>query len=259
MLWRVGKGGRTSWLVGTAHISPCSFQGSLAGIIGPAEHVLCEGPLDRTNMAKVVRAGTDPDYRSPLLTDLDRRTLDRIARRTGLLRCRTAALDLLGAELMAEVIRNLKPWLAFFNLWFRYLSREGWEFSVDRQAWETAERLGKNLVSLETIEEQIQVLESLSYDHIKAFLKRVDDWPVFAESYAKWYLKGDLARIKANPNGFPTRKPIVINPRDGTLLERMRPFLEDGRAVVCLGAPHMWGIVRMLREEGYAVEGPPVP
>jgi len=34
----------------------------------------------------------------------------------------------------------------------------------------------------------------------------------------------------------------------------MTPYLAEGRAVACVGSPHVVGVSRMLREEGYAVE-----
>ena len=57
--------------------------------------------------------------------------------------------------------------------------------------------------------------------------------------------------------GFPSRAPSVINPRDQIQFERMLPYLEEGKTLVFVGAPHVRGIRALLESEGYKVTGPP--
>ena len=58
-----------------------------------------------------------------------------------------------------------------------------------------AEELGKKIIFLETIEEQINVLENLSRDRIMDFLKAVDQWHTLAQDYVTYYLAGDPGAI----------------------------------------------------------------
>jgi len=73
----------------------------------------------------------------------------------------------------------------------------GWKYSVDLEGYSLAEGFGKKIVFLETIEEQINVLENLTLDRIIYFLKRVDQWQELTQGYVTCYLAGDLERIKS--------------------------------------------------------------
>ena len=50
---------------------------------------------------------------------------------------------------------------------------------------------------------------------------------------------------------FPTRTGTVISVRDQRFRERMRPWLEEGRTAVFVGAAHMLNLRWMLAEDGF--------
>ena len=64
------------------------------------------------------------------------------------------------------MVKGMKPWLAFFTLWSDYLKRLGWKYSVDLEGYQIAREMGKKIIFLETIDEQIQVLQSISHANI---------------------------------------------------------------------------------------------
>jgi uncharacterized protein YbaP (TraB family) len=107
---------------------------------------------------------------------------------------------------------------------------------------------------MEAIEDQIEVLESLSYDQIADFLKKIDSWPNYAKDFMKWYQDGDIETMAKNPYGFPTRNPWVIDRRDSIFCEKMQPYLSAGQAAVFVGVPHIPGVSRMLSEKGYILD-----
>jgi uncharacterized protein YbaP (TraB family) len=107
---------------------------------------------------------------------------------------------------------------------------------------------------MEAIEEQIEVLESLSRQQMTDFLKRIGLWRAYTRDFVRWYLNGDITPIASNPYGFPTRNPRVIDRRDAIFCEKMKPYLGHGRAAVFVGIPHIPGISRILAEAGYIVE-----
>ncbi len=261
MVRKVRKGARRSFLVGTAHFFPYSFRASLSRYVAIARTVLFEGPLDEEHMARVVNAGYEEDNTRNILDDLDTRIIDHI----------TCALDSPGRDRFPflffherpmpardrvhAMARGMKPWMAFFAIWSKFLERKGWRYSVDLEAYNIAVEMGKSIVFLETIEEQIEVLESLSHEKILDFLNRVDRWDEYAQQYMECYLDGDLERLWSMRGIFPTRHRSVIDRRDWIFCERMLPYLEEGGAVVFVGAPHISGISEMLYAEGYQIEG----
>jgi len=265
MIWQVEKDPKRSYLVGTAHFFPYSFKTSLRRCLEHARTVIFEGPLDPDNMAKVVKSGYDNQSGYHIFDDLDRKTIDRITRELApkcrgrntffIINLRKFTIE----NPLYEMVKGMKPWLAFFTIWSNYLKKNGWKFSVDLEGFAIAEELGKKIVFLETIEEQISVLENLSRDRINDFFKGVDQWHELAQEYVACYLAGDLEQIKSKGLRFPSRHHAVIDHRDKIFYERMLEYLEQGDAVVFLGAPHVRGVGKLLSAHGYQIKGPGIP
>ena len=262
MIWQVEKNHKRSYLVGTAHFFPYSFKTSLERCLENAGTVMFEGPLDPDNLAEVVNRGIDNQSSYHIFDDLDRQSINRITREIAP-QCRGRntffILNLRKFKVensLYEMVKGMKPWLAFFTIWSNYLKKNGWKYSVDLEGYNLAEGLGKKIVFLETIEEQINVLENLAYDRIIDFLKRVDQWHELAQDYVRSYLAGDLEQIKIKGLRFPSRHPSVIDHRDKIIYERMREYLEQGDAVALVGVPHVPGVSKLLGEDGYQIKGP---
>ncbi|MEW6668067.1 MAG: TraB/GumN family protein [Thermodesulfobacteriota bacterium] len=260
MIWRVTRGDRISYLAGTAHFFPYRFGVSLADRLKTTDTVLFEGPLDKESMARVSRAGTGAGEGDPLEELLDAKGMARLRSvlfPEGSGTSSGSLQQLLGPssrDPLRDLVRGMKPWMAFFTLWTSYLERKGWRYSVDLQAYEVAKAMKKQIVFLERIEEQIEVLESLSLDRIRDFFSRADQWDKYIKSYVKGYLEGDLDGILSLSIGFPSRTPMVIERRDEILFQRMLPYVERGNAAAFVGTPHVRGIRPMLVREGYTVE-----
>jgi len=264
MIWEVVKNHKRSYLVGTAHFFPYSFKTSLDRCLENADTVIFEGPLDPDNMDRVVNRGINNQSRYHIFDDLDRHSIDRITREIAppcrgrntffILNLRKFKVE----NPLYQMVKGMKPWLAFFTIWSSYLKKNGWEYSVDLEGYTLAEGLGKKIVFLETIEEQINVLENLARDRIIDFLKRVDQWHGLAQDYVRCYLAGDLEQIKSKGLLFPSRHPSVIDHRDKIFFERMREYLEQGDAVAFVGAPHVPGVSKLLCEDGYQIKGPDI-
>jgi uncharacterized protein YbaP (TraB family) len=259
MIWDVRKDGRKSLLIGTAHYFPHSFEKTFRKYLADAQTVVFEGPLDGESMARVVHAGTVPEDSYHLFDELDDRTVAAIS---DALKpsCRDPnsffIMDLCKLRLenpIYDLVKGMKCWLAFFTIWSDYLRENGWKYSVDYEAYTVARELGKKIVFLESIEEQIKVLESLSRERILEFLKNVDQWPQLAEDYVQSYLEGDLEKMRYMRLRFPSRHHSVIDHRDQIFYDRMQDYLEQGDLAAFVGAPHVRGIRKLLLQDGYEV------
>ena len=272
-VWELEKNGKKNYLVGTAHFFPYHFRISLGKILRRSKRALFEGPLDPESMAKVVDHGSRGDGSLEIYHALDSRTLREIRERAENLFGDPAQLQgtrgkggsLFGdsqtllqflpkGEKPADPVRahfqRLRPWLAFFTIWTSYLKAKGWTGSVDLEAFEIAKKLGKHIHFLETIEEQIQVLEQIPVERMVRFLQKVDRWDEYSESYVRVYLRGSLTDWMSGTSDFPSRCPPVIDQRDRIFYRRMKPFMEEGQSAVFLGAPHLYGVNQMLEEDG---------
>ncbi|MGD8962507.1 MAG: TraB/GumN family protein, partial [Desulfobacterales bacterium] len=260
MIWQVQKNGYVSKLVGTAHFFPYSFRNALRRRLLNARIVMFEGPLNEDSMARVRQAGMNAESSYHLFDELDDQTIAGIS---GALipvcRMRNSTQffqyckdDL--RETVYELVQGMQPWLAFFTLWSTYLQRNGWKYSVDMEAFRVAQELDKKIIFLESIEEQIKVLQNISHEKIIRFLKQTDQWETLANDYVKSYLKGDLEKLRLSGIRFPSRHHTVIDHRDKIFFERMQAELARGGVVAFLGAPHLKGMSRLLLADGYQVE-----
>lgn len=261
MLWRVEKNGRTSWLGGTAHFFCHSFEPSFRRLFREVDHVLFEGPLDEGFMAEVDRAGRTPlPGATPILDMLDEadiRRLERVVRGPEGTLARALGLESARKVDVRWFLANARPWCAFFSLWTAFLERRGWRESVDMEAWRVAHAMGKNVVGMESLEEQLDSLGSLPPERVVRFFRACGGWKALSRRNMRAYLAGDLEGMMGSSAEFPTRTEYVISRRDQRFRERMRPYLEEGRCAVFVGSAHMVNLRHMLVEDGFSVRQAP--
>jgi uncharacterized protein YbaP (TraB family) len=276
-VWEVEKNGRKNYLVGTAHFFPYHFRISLKKILRRSKRAFFEGPLDPQSMAKVVAYGSQGEGSLEIYHSLDSQTLREIRGKADTLfgdprvsrgipgkadslfgDSKTLLQFLPEEEKPADPVRahfqRLRPWFAFFAIWTSYLKTKGWTGSVDLEAFELSKKLGKEVQFLETIEEQVQVLEQIPVERMIRFLKKVHQWDDYSESYVRVFLQGSLADWMSGTSDFPSRCSSVIDERDRVFYRRMKPFLEKGESAIFLGAPHLHGVNQMLEADGYRLE-----
>lgn len=257
MLWQVEKKGRISWIGGTAHFFCYSFERSFSRLFEKLDTVIFEGPLDEDSLAAVDRAGkTLLPGQPPLIEALSEeqvRRLERVVRgpEGGLARWLN-----MEADRKADVrwlLRHARPWCAFFSLWTAFLERLGWRESVDMEAWRIAQAMGKKVLAMESLEEQLISLDSVPAQRVLNYLRNCAAWRAQARRNVRAYLAGDLGRMMGSSTEFPTRTEYVISVRDQRFRERMRPYLEEGRCAVFVGSAHLINLRQMLVEDGFTV------
>ncbi len=251
MVWRVERNGRCSHLVGTAHFFPYSFARPLTRLIRPAIVVLTEGPLDAASseaIAEYGRSGTN-NLAALLQPDAIGR-IEKILRERANHDGAAWFIPPPGPVYFEAYTTGVRPWAAFFSIWGAYL---GWRYSVDAEGYRIAGKLGKRIGSLETLEEQLAVLDSIPVERIVRQLNDVANWDAYRREYVRLYLAGDLDGLVALTAGFVTRGPAVVGRRDSSMFAALRPFFDAGDTVAFIGFPHVPGVTHLLREAGYAV------
>lgn len=256
MLWRVEKEGRASHLVGTAHFFPYSFQRSLTRLVQEVETVLFEGPLDEASSEQIAAYGRQGEGRPCLaeaLTPQAIRQIDRLLReRVDGQNNEAWLLSLVERELVyfESFTRGLRPYAAFFSIWQTCL---GWNYSVDMEGYQAARKLGKKIQALETLEEQLQVLDNIPLERMARVLNDVENWEEYNREYVRYFLEGDLEKLMNLTARFATRGPALIGARDRIQFERMRPVFDREETLAFVGFPHIPGITELFRAEGYTI------
>jgi uncharacterized protein YbaP (TraB family) len=257
MLWEIEKNGRRSWIGGTAHFFCYSFESSLRDLFDRVDTVLFEGPLDQVSLAQVSQVGRSPEPGAPRLiaamNEEDLRRLERVVCGPKGWVARLLGLQSPGPPDVRFILSKTRPWMAFFSLWTSYLARHGWTQSVDLEAWHLALEMGKAVRGMETIAEQMETLESIPVPRIVTFLRRCEDWNRYIKRNVHAYLRGDLEAMMGTSIEFPSRTEMVITRRDGRFLERMLPFLEEGRCAIFVGSAHIVNLRKMLTEAGFSL------
>lgn len=257
MLWEVEKDERRSWIGGTAHFFCCSFETSFRGLFERVDTVLFEGPLDQASLDRVAKVGQSPTAGSPrlieFLTEEEIRCLERVVCGSQGYWARLLGFVAPNAPDVRRFLAETRPWMAFFSLWTSFLARHDWRYSVDLEAWHLAQEMGKAVRGMESIDEQLETLESIPVTRIVNFFRQCRRWHGYLKRNERAYLKGDLERMMGTSIEFPTRTEWVINRRDAVFLERMRPFLERGRCAVLVGSAHLLHLRSLLTQAGFTV------
>ena len=256
MLWRVKKDGRASHLVGTAHFFPYSFCRAFTDLMRDVATVFFEGPLDEASSALIGEYGRQGQ---DVPTFVEALTPEAVTEINHILRDRIDGQNS-EAWLWSWVERKpvyfesftqgVRPWAAFFSIWQTYL---GWEYSMDMEGYQVACRLGKNIHFLETLEEQLAVLDNIPLERITRQLNDVKNWVVYKNEYVKNFLDGDLEKMVRLTAYFATRGQVVIGERDRIFFERMQPHLAHEGVLALVGFPHIPGVAQLFLEDGYSV------
>lgn len=257
MLWELEKGGRKSWIGGTAHFFCCSFENSLRRLFEKIHTVIFEGPLDQDSLDHVAKIGQTPDADAPRLiaamTEGEILRLDRVVCGPRGFWARLLGMEDPNPLDVRSFLSQARHWMAFFSLWTHFLRRHDWDHSVDLEAWRLAHEMGKKVLPMETIDEQITVLESIPVESIVRFFRQCGHWKGFIRKNMRAYLKGDLEAMMGTSAEFPSRTDMVIKRRDALFLERMLPRIEAGGCAVFVGSAHMFNLRDMLAQAGFSV------
>ncbi len=252
MVWRVARDGRCSHLVGTAHFFPYSFRRPLTRLIRPVSVVLTEGPLDAASSERIAaygRSGTN-DLTSRLSQGAIWR-IEKALRRRADQRGETWLIPPSNPIYFETYTSGVRPWAAFFSIWAACLD---WPHSMDAEGYDIATRQRKRVIAMESLEEQLAVLDAIPVERIVRQLDDAAGWDDYARDYVRLFMDGDLDGIIALTSRFVTRGPVVIGVRDQRMFEVMRPVFDAGDAVAFVGFPHVPGVTHLFREAGYTVE-----
>ena len=131
-----------------------------------------------------------------------------------------------------------------------------------------AREAGKEVVGLETAEENFAVYDGMPMDIQVALLQTALDHyheHTFGVPRVQFYLDGDLAMSRAlweerlswlDPEAARVLDDRLLNDRNRIMVERMLPLMQKGSTFVGVGAAHLpgeAGVLRLLERRGFTV------
>ena len=181
-----------------------------------------------------------------------------------------AAFDSLGVPL--DAMNTFEPWMASINLGVMQLVNDGYDPSsgVETVIETEAVEAGKPFGFLESISAQADAFDLLSEDEQISILYEtallLEESPRMLDLLVDEWADGDIegiAALVANPDGYgfsDAAYQSVLVKRNQAWVPQIEAMLDEpGTVFIAAGAGHFAGpdsVIKMLRDNGYTVEGP---
>ncbi len=177
-----------------------------------------------------------------------------------------------GDRLPAPVLAKMKPWLPAILLVMDDMQRALHEVrpdaelhTMDMELLQAAKKAGKTLLFLESIEQQLAVLNAIPAAEQLAELKRTlsEDNAELGRAMIDAYARGDEADLTAalfdqsQMLAAPGFFEAVLFERNARWLPMIEQQIREGGVLVAVGAGHLLGergLLAELKQRGYTVE-----
>ncbi len=263
-LWRISKGGRSSWLYGTIHVGRWEwvFPGpQVSAALRASDVAAFELDFSDTALVQRLQEGLGAAARDPAAPALPDDLAERLRRQ---LKAACATLELQQA---------LQPEMLGATLTMMAGRRDGLDagYAIDPALAQLARREGKEVVSLETPESQIGLLRSETpaelrenMDKMLGDLERGRVRPLLRRVATAWEQgrAAELAGYRSwcqcarTPSERQALKAL-IDDRNGPMAERIDALHASGKTVfAAVGSLHMFGtsaLPSLMVARGYEV------
>lgn len=255
LLWRLSRNGiPSSYIFGTIHVSDedvIHLDGKVVEALAGAKHFAMEVVPDSAEIMGVAGRMYFDDGRR-----LDDYVSDPLFREISRL--------LASYHLDEQAAGLIKPWAAFLTLSYP----PDFGQVQDLRLMEMARSNGAAVTGLETLQEQLDIFEQMSTDkQVRLLADMTCHYDLVAldfEQMKSLYRAEDLAglysygqRYSRSDDGL-YRELIrkLLTERNYTMVERMQPLLQNGRAFIAIGAMHLAGtegVLSLLERLDYQV------
>jgi hypothetical protein len=261
LIWKVERGTRSGWLVGSLHLLTADaypLPPALDTAFAAAEVLVEEANPDELKtpaaaMQLVAKAMYPPG--TTLQSQVSKETFDKIAKRA----------EKIGLPI--ERLQAFKPWMVALTLVGLELQKGGFDpgLGLDQHFLNRAPGAGKQVRTLETAMQQIDFLESLSPQLqeglVAASLEGADTELAQVQRIAAAWKAGDTAPIERLlltdlKNVDTAVYETLLVGRNRRWVPQIEDCLSQKRCFVVVGAAHLVGpdsVVALLKARGYTV------
>lgn len=265
LLWKISGNGlkKSSYLFGTHHLVPISFLDSIPKVykcFNRSEVVVSEFVMSAANMEDKVKeaAMLPPNYvYTELLSDSDYHFVDSELKAVTKLSLNDVA------RLKPSMIANI-----YIVAYYQQLFPNDDDWQLDSFFQQVADRQGKKVVGLETIEDQIKLIYKSQSIERQAFLlvgtlRGKDRITEELHELNAYYKKGNLVPLLQTylndlSEFAPTaqEKFLMLDARNLEWTKKLPDLLHKNSCFVAVGALHLVGengLINLLRQKGYRV------
>ncbi len=255
LLWKISGNGleQPSHLYGTIHIQDkrvFGFGQTVEKILNNASIIAVEVELDKVDYRTVMEATLMKDsILEQLLLPEEFELLEEKYKQLTGVSLRTA--------------QRVKPFFLSANI-IQSIVKKDSPVPLDLYFIQTGRKNNKEVVGLESLTEQIEMIDKLSYSQqakmlLQSLTDTIDITRMF-DSMIEAYLKMDgekLLELTTDPSIPEEFMKEILNGRNHIMVERLIPMLPKGNVFCAVGAAHLFGeegIIGLLRKKGFTVE-----
>lgn len=134
--------------------------------------------------------------------------------------------------------------------------------ALDSALYNMAQKADKNLMGLETFEEQMSVFSKVNIeDQCRSLKKMATHFVAFKREIKKTselYIQGDLQKLlKKAKRSIGGMRRVLLYDRNIIMAERFEAFAKEQSLFAAIGAGHLGGkkgVLRLLKKQGYTIK-----
>lgn len=153
-------------------------------------------------------------------------------------------------------LEKLKP-VVLFSLVMQHQMKGDMSYTLDEYLYQKGVERGREIVGLETFEEQFRLLETIPLEIITEYLKDPARDEEELELMTCCYLESDLdmlLQIMQKDEAMIALKKEFLDDRNRKMAESIDSFMRDNSVLVAVGAGHLAGedgLINLLKQKGY--------
>ena len=266
-LWSLKTDKATIYLLGSFHLLKSEaypLDKNMEAAYRDCQKIVFEADIDGVNA---------PEFQSRMLSQglyPEGQTIEQnISKETyGLLEKRLSEVGLTTAQ-----VTRFKPWFCALTLVVLELKKMGFDpqYGLDRYFFKKAQKDGKEMLFLETLEFQMALFSELGSVEAEALLRQtlkdLDVVETMLPDMVGAWETGDTARLESimaiSFKDYPDIYDRFIVQRNRAWAGTIEQLLaQGGTSLVVVGAGHLTGpenLLQLLQNKGYAIEQIPVP
>ncbi len=252
LLWKIHREDTetVSYLYGTIHVKDqrvFEFGDSVLKVFEKCDAFAIEVDLNIENLAILSKKMILPDDQS--LKDLFSEEEYQLIK--------IVVEDITGVDI--SLFNKLKP-IAILSLVMNFQFANDVSLSVDEYFYRKAIAENKEVIGIETIDEQLEILEAIPNDYIIDYFRNVDqakeDMELIIQLYRTAELEKMLEMMQKDKSMVMIQKNLLTD-RNVRMAERIQTMINKQQIFIAVGAGHLpgrEGIISLLKDAGYNIE-----
>lgn len=166
-----------------------------------------------------------------------------------------------------NLVNNLKPWLCALTLTIIELKKLGFDptHGIDRYYFDKSKKDGKEIIGLETYENQLSFFAQLNKNEEELFLKQtLKEFEIIENTYSEMFeswRNGNIEKLdsllKVSFKEFPQMYNLLVVQRNKDWISKIENLIKQSdNVLIIVGAGHLAGqesVLELLKEKGYKV------